>query len=141
MDKNLKKVLLQQLAKTRELSDKIISTLKNPRYSSGRLIKFGDRPLHVLETTYKEEEFDIVSIPPIKLPESRQTPTAALKDKNPQICWDGVMDLERGERRELGLKMILLHEEEIDEFCRNYLYLGGKENAIRVVKKPKNFII
>lgn len=143
MDKNLKEILLKQLSETRELSGKIISNLKNPRYSSGRLIKFGDRPLHVLETTFKEEEFDIVFVPPIKLPENLQTPTAALRDKNPQACWDGVMNLGeyKTDFRELSLKMILLHEEEIDEFCRNYLYLGGRENAIRVVKKPKDLII
>ncbi|MFA5067672.1 MAG: hypothetical protein WC466_06545 [Candidatus Izemoplasmatales bacterium] len=44
----LKELLLKQLKKAAPISDKIIKSLKCPRYSSGKIIKYGDIPLFFL---------------------------------------------------------------------------------------------
>lgn len=88
---DLKQVLLEQLSKTRELSEDIIKELEIPRYTSGRAMKDGDKPLHILETV-----------------------------KNAEIPL---------------LKMIILHPEEIDEYCQEYDYVKGQSNTIIAVRK------
>jgi hypothetical protein len=33
--------------------------------------------------------------------------------------------------------MIVLEQEEIDYYSRNYIYVGGSENSTHVIKKPE----
>lgn len=126
IDKKLRSLLLKQLKKSRPLSDKIIKDLANPRYTSGRLMKFGDIPLHVLElspvisnTVELKFYHESISFPGIPI-----TPTAFFSPKVDDV---GAMKL----------TIVLLCSEEIDEFCRKYWYAGGDEDATRVIKKPK----
>lgn len=42
MDRKLKELIEEQVKNARPLSDKIIKNLQNARYSSGRMIKWGD---------------------------------------------------------------------------------------------------
>jgi hypothetical protein len=49
INNNLKKLLINQAILSEPLSDKIIKSLETPRYSSGKLMRYGDIPLHFLE--------------------------------------------------------------------------------------------
>ena len=143
IDRNLQEIIELQLEKTEVLSGKIVQDLKNPRYTSGRLIKYGDRPLMILETVYESDNYEILLYPEnlkkhIKLKEGSFHPTAMVKTNN-EIDISSPFSIENSKLTEISLKMILLHEEEIREFCKKYLFAGGDEKVIRVVKRPKNW--
>jgi hypothetical protein len=127
IDKKLKSMLIKQIAISRPLSDKLIKDLANPRYASGKLMKYGDIPLHVLECfPMNPEEFELKMIPPkIKIPGMQNSPTAMWTLRTGTISGS------------CNLRMILLEQSEIDEFCRKYWYAGGNEKATQVIKRPE----
>lgn len=126
-DKKLKHLLLEQLKKSRPLSDKIIKDLANPRYTSGKLMKFGDIPLHVLEMKPKNSDAVELRMCPksVDIPGIQITPTAIFY---PKVDSD---------IRSTQLVLVLLCSDEIDEFCRKYWYAGGNEDATMVIKRPE----
>ena len=120
IDKTLKELLLKQVEISRPLSDKIIKDLKNPRFSSGKLIKYGDIPLHLLETkAVNSNDVDIVFVG------DEDKRRAILNPKDSNIFLNKT------------LSMIVLEESEIDYYCKNYLYAGGSEKSPTVIKKPE----
>jgi len=116
-DKCLEKMLIRQVAISRPLSDKLIKDLENPRYSSGKLMKYGDIPLHILQISpVVESEVEIIL--------DSKTCTAHYRPKK---------EATKG----VKVTMVLLEQSEIDFYCKNYMYAGGNENSTHVIKKPE----
>ena len=116
-DKCLKKMLIKQIAISRPLSDKLIKDLENPRYSSGKLMKFGDIPLHVFQISpIDESEVEII-----------------LDSKTCTAHYRALKETTKG----MKVTMILLEQSEIDFYCKNYMYAGGHETSTYVIKKQK----
>lgn len=117
-DKVLKKFLLKQVELSRPLSSKLIKDLKNPRFSSGKIIKYGDIPLQLLEIkAVNSNDVDIVFVG------DEDKRRAILSPKDSEKIFNTTLSL------------IVLEESEIDYYCKNYLYAGGDEYSIKVIKK------
>ena len=61
-DLELKKLILEQIEKTRPIPFNILKDIKNPYYSSGREIKIGDRIINLLIKKNTIEKMSTVSI-------------------------------------------------------------------------------
>ena len=134
--------LLEDLAEETEcIKGSLIKDLKNPRYTSGKLFKDGDRVLMVLEYNYKDAEFSIVKTPENLLEGDLKNGVPAIRmvpvEKND---WLSTTSTNKTFPTP-SLNMILLHENEIKEFCKSHLYVSSDLKTIRVVKKPENWIL
>jgi len=132
IDATLRQLLEDVAEETECIKGSLIKDLKNPRYTSGRLIKDGDRPLMVLEYNYDKNNSSIVKTPE-KLLEGKA------KNKIPTLTFVP-RDKRDASLLSLSFNMIILHEDEIKDFCKKYLYVSSDLKTIRVVKKPKNWI-
>lgn len=115
IDKKLKAMLIKQVYINEPLSDKLIKDLPNPRYSSGKLMKFGDIPLHIIEVVADSSEVEI-TVDTVNIAHYK------FLVKEPQ---------------KTGIKTILLEQSEIDHYCKNYMYAGGSEVAIHAIKRQE----
>ena len=81
-DKKLEEMLIKQMAVSQPVSDKVVKTLKHPRYTSGKLIKYGDIILHVLESKADDPTKVYVRLlPETSIPGYDYHPTALLYPK------------------------------------------------------------
>lgn len=128
MDLKLKELIDEYVDTLEPIEDKLLAAMETPRYTSNRLIKGGDRVIMILETLYNTEHFNVIKVPKLSNHNHAHAPSILLSRKqNNQPDEIGL----------ISLKIILIHEDEVKSFCKNYLYMSGKQNSIKVIKKPK----
>ena len=140
-DKKLEEMLIKQMAVSQPVSDKVVKTLKHPRYTSGKLIKYGDIILHVLESKADDPTKVYVRLlPETSIPGYDYHPTALLYPKEKvdleNITPELSRDLDDGFAK-FTLSLVIFNSDDIDEICKEYWYAGGTEKAIHVIKQQE----
>lgn len=128
LDKQLKTILLRQVKKSRPLSDKLINDLPNPRYFNGRLMKYGDIPLHVLEIKSLNPDAVVIKV----FPEYKKYPGDSVFYQSAQFSL-----VKEDQLSPMQLNLLVFSSDDIDEISRKYWYAGGNEDATHVIKREE----
>lgn len=114
IDKILKNHLVLQTEKTEPISDKKLKLVKNNRYSSGRLMKYGGIILFIAEIKLiSQSNAKIKFFPPSEFNNFKKTAFFYVEpDENDNTF------------KEEEISFISFCPEEIDEICRKYWYAG-----------------